>query len=192
MSGRNGLQVPYDLGEEIADARGATLHSVFPRFVLIDRGGGRLQRLSMIREDDQAEGFGRVNSRINAPARPQPTAPADPAEQVSLIASMSEVAGTIGQAMSLAPHTENGETVGYRLQPNGEIGNRAFSELGLEPGDVLREVNGIALNDARNAAQVIAALGESPQASVTIRRNGEDMPMYIDMNQLTQIVESLQ
>jgi general secretion pathway protein C len=103
---------------------------------------------------------------------------------------MSNVAATFGQHMQIAAQVENGQTIGYRLQPRGE--SQVFTQLGLEPGDVMTAVNGISLADIRNTSQIWQALAQAPQASVTIRRNGVDQAMTINMSQLERLSQSLQ
>jgi general secretion pathway protein C len=68
----------------------------------------------------------------------------------------------------------------------------AFAQLGLEPGDVLTEVNGTALNDPASSLQVFESLGEASMATVTVLRNGTSQAVVIDMTQIQNIAESLQ
>jgi general secretion pathway protein C len=80
--------------------------------------------------------------------------------------------------------------VGYRVTP---ARNRdAFSALGLEPGDVLTEVNGTALNDPASSLQVFESLGEASMATVTLLRNGNPQVVVVDMTQVQNIAENLQ
>jgi general secretion pathway protein C len=187
ISSGRGEQKTYRKGEAIDNAQNATLHSVFNDRVLIDRGGGRLETLRF----PETTGVAQSNSRVAA--RPQLTG-ARPVESLSAAASIADAAGEaaalIGEHMQIAMHTENGQPVGFRLEPRGD--GRVFAQLGLEPGDVLTEVNGIRLNDVRNTGRVLEALAETQQASVTIRRNQTDIAMVLDVGQIQRIAESLQ
>ena len=80
--------------------------------------------------------------------------------------------------------------VGYRITPGRD--RDAFAALGLEPGDVLTEVNGTVLNDMATSLQVFESLGEASMATVTILREGTPQVMVIDMSQLQNIAENLQ
>jgi general secretion pathway protein C len=80
--------------------------------------------------------------------------------------------------------------VGFRLTPGRD--RDAFSSLGLEPGDVLTEVNGMILNDPQSAAQVFETLGEASMANVTLLRNGNPTVLTIDMSQIENLTENLQ
>jgi general secretion pathway protein C len=187
ISSGRGEQKTYRKGDAIDSAPNATLHSVFTDRVLLDRGGGRLESLRF----PEADSAPQANSRVAA--RPQLTG-SGPVESLSAAASIADAAGEaaalIGEHMQIAMHTENGQPVGFRLEPRGD--GRVFAQLGLEPGDVLTEVNGIRLNDMRNTSRVLEALAETQQASVTIRRNQTDMAMVLDVGQIQRLAESLQ
>jgi len=187
MSGR-GEQRTYRKGETIEDVGNAALHSIFLDRVLLDRGGGRLEAL---RYQDIA-GASQASSRV-AGVRPQLTGIRQPeslSAAVSIADAASEAASLIGEHMQVAMHTENGQAIGFRVQPRGD--GRVFAQLGLEPGDVLTQVNGIRLNDVRNATQVLQALSETQQASVTIRRNGTDQALVLNVGEIQRLAESLQ
>jgi general secretion pathway protein C len=189
VSGGRGEQKTYRHGEAIDNAANATLHSIFGDRVLLDRGGGRLETLRF--PELEAQGTALASSRVAS--RPQLTGIAQP-ESLSAAASIADAAGEaaslISEHMQVALHAENGQAIGFRLQPRGD--GRVFAELGLEPGDVLTEVNGIQLNDMRNTAQVLDALSEAQQASVTIRRNGTDQALIFDVARIQRLAESLQ
>lgn len=185
-SGR-GEQKVYHKGDAIEGAPNATLHSVFTDRVLLDRGGGRLETLRWPEPDSAPQ----ANSRIAA--RPQISTtrqPQSPSAAASLADAASEAAALIGQHMQFAAQMENGQQIGIRVEPRGD--GTVFAQLGLEPGDVLTEVNGIQLNDVRNTTLVLKTLSENQQASVTIRRNGTDQAMVLDVGQIQRLSESLQ
>jgi len=187
LSSGRGEQKLYRNGQAIDNVPSTTLHSVFTDRILLDRGGGRLETLRYA----ETESTSLASSRVAA--RPQLTGIAQP-ESLSAAASIADAAGEaaslISEHMQVALHAENGQAIGFRLQPRGD--GRVFAELGLEPGDVLTEVNGIQLNDMRNTAQVLDALSEAQQASVTIRRNGTDQALIFDVARIQRLAESLQ
>jgi general secretion pathway protein C len=184
-SGR-GQQAVYWTGEAIADVGSTTLHSVFRDRVVLDRGGGRLETLRRPEKETSPQ----LNSRIAA--RPAPAVPRsqDLNSAAQVADAVTETASLLAQHMSIQPHSENGQIIGFRIQPSGD--GQVFSQLGLEPGDVLTEVNGIQLNSFRNQMQVVQALGEAAQASVTIRRNGADQAMVLNIGDIQRLAESLQ
>ena len=186
ISGNTGSKV-YWSGDAIEGAGNTSLHSVFNDRVLLDRGGGRLETL---RYPDSSQ-TGRATSRMVT--RPQVRAPApvqSPGSTAPLTQEIGEIAELLSNHINFAMHTENGEVLGFRVQPRGDP--RVFSELGLEPGDVLTEVNGMRLNDLRNATQVLQALGETQMANVMIRRGGFDRALVLNIDQIQRLAESLQ
>jgi general secretion pathway protein C len=60
---------------------------------------------------------------------------------------------------------------GYRILPKK---NRAvYNRLGLRPSDIVTAINGIALNDQREAMRVISELVKSDTVEVQLDRNGQ-------------------
>jgi len=189
-----GDQISYWNGDEIQDIPNGTasLYAVFTDYVLLDRGGGRYERLRIMSYlDGQAAGGGRqLNSRVTArrPATQPQQQSLSGAAQVA--AAVGNVANVLGQHMTITMHEVDGRMIGFRLQPRNN--SQVFEQLGLEPGDVLTEVNGIRLESVSNTAEVLRALSESPQANVTIRRNSVDQAIVMDVARIQQIAESLQ
>ena len=80
--------------------------------------------------------------------------------------------------------------IGFRLNP---AQNRAmFESLGLQPNDIVTDINGMALTDPSSGFQVFESLGESTMANVTILRNGTPEVLVIDTTQLQQLAEGRQ
>jgi general secretion pathway protein C len=180
ISSGRGEQKLYHGGDVIEGANGATLHSVYADRVLIDRGGV-IETLRFPEPQDLAR------------AAP-PTARLAPPPQQSNAGSLREVisanASRITDIIRAAPHIEGDQMIGYRVTPARN--REAFAQLGLEPGDVLTEVNGTALNDPASSLQVFESLGEASTATVTVLRNGSPQVVVIDMTQVQNIAENLQ
>ena len=177
-SGR-GEQKLYRVGAAIESANGATLHSVYADRVLIDRGG----RVETLRFPEPQEFAGRA-APPTARLAPPPDNPTPSLREV-----ISANASRITDIIRAAPHVEGGEMIGYRVTPARN--REAFAALGLEPGDVLTEVNGTALNDPASSLQVFESLGEASMATVTVLRDGSPQVVVVDMTQIQNIAESL-
>jgi general secretion pathway protein C len=171
----------YHTGAAIDGANGATLHSVYADRVLIDRGG-RVETLRFP-EPQQLPG-----GPLPPTARLAP--PPQPAQNANLREVISANASRITDIIRAVPHIEGDQMVGYRVTPARN--REAFGALGLEPGDVLTEVNGTALNDPASSLQVFESLGEASMATVTVLRNGTSQAVVIDMTQIQNIAENLQ
>lgn len=177
-SGRN-QEKKYGIGQAIEGANGATLHAVYGDRVLLNRGG-QLETLRLPR--DAAAGSASV-------ARRAPPAP-PPAEDTSLRNVISENASQLTDIMRMAPQVEGGQMVGFRINPGRD--RETFEALGLMPGDVVTDINGMVLDDPSRGLQVFEALGESTMANVTILRDGVPTVLVIDTSQLQSIAENRQ
>jgi general secretion pathway protein C len=172
-------QVDYVVGDDIENGSGARLHRIYNDRVLLNRGG-RLETLRLPQE--------LVSQALPAVGRPAPVAA--PHSAPNLRQAIGDNASRFTEIIRTVPHLEGGQVVGFRLTPGRD--RDAFSSLGLEPGDVLTEVNGMILNDPQSAAQVFETLGEASMANVTLLRNGNPTVLTIDMSQIENLTENLQ
>ena len=172
----------YRVGEPIEGGSGARLHHVYEDRVILNRSG-RLETLRLPDEDDAG-----ASVRRAAAARPVTQAPT--LNTAPLREVISQNATEITRVMRFAPHVEGGQIVGFRVTPGPEA--EVFSGLGLEPGDVVTDINGIQLDDPSRGLQAFEALGESTMANVTILRNGNPQIIVIDTTQLEALSEGRQ
>jgi general secretion pathway protein C len=180
ISSGRGEQKFYRAGAAIDGGNGATLHSVYENRVLINRNG----RLETLRFPQPQELLGAAPPM----ARVAPPMPQNPGG--SLREVLSANASRITDVIRASPHLENGQMVGYRITPGRD--RDSFAALGLEPGDVLTDVNGTVLNDMATSLQVFESLGEASMATVTVLREGTPQVIVIDMTQLQNIAENLE
>jgi general secretion pathway protein C len=159
----------YQVGQSIDGADGATLHSVYADRVLLNRDG-RLETLRFPAE------LGTAGTSIGE-LSPAPQAPPE-----SLREMISENAEQLSDAVSPTPYVQEGEIVGYRVTPGRD--GAAFEALGLEPGDVVTDINGTALDDSSQSLQALQALGDATEAEVTVLRDGVPQVILIDTSQL--------
>ncbi len=173
----------YVTGQSIEGAN-ATLHSVLEDRVILNRGGA-LETLRLPREPSGT-------APPQAAARPAVSAPvtATTASGGSLREVVSANAERITQIMRLAPHLEGGQMVGFRVNPGPN--REAFAHLGLQPGDVVTDINGMTLDNPDRAAQLYDSLAETTMANVTIMRDGAPQVIVIDTSELENIAEGLQ
>jgi len=171
----------YRVGATIEGASGATLHYVYPDRVLLNRSG-QLETLRLPEDDEAGANVRRQAARAAVTAPTQNTAP--------LREVISENATEITRIMRFAPHVEAGQIVGFRVTPGPEAD--VFAGLGLEPGDVVTDINGIQLDDPSRGLQAFEALGESTMANVTILRDGNPQVIVIDTTQLEALSEGRQ
>jgi general secretion pathway protein C len=181
---RNGLAI---LGQTAANAKvfavgdnvpgGAKLHSVYSDKVIIDRGGV-LETL--------------VLPRQVLPGAPPPTASALATEAPMadrMRKLITEQPSLLADVMRPQPVFANGKQTGYRVYPGRN--RAAFGRLGLKPGDLVTAINGTSLDDPEHGQEIFRTLGSSPEARVTVTRNGQQQDLTLNLAQVTQEAESL-
>jgi general secretion pathway protein C len=180
ISSNRGEDRTYNVGQAIEGADGATLHSVYSDRVLLNRNG-QLETLRMPIELTAAgAGFTAM------PPMPQAAPSANP----SLRETIAENASRITDIVRVAPHVQEGQVVGFRVNPGRD--RATFEALGLRPGDVVTDINGTVLDDPSQGLQVFQSLGETTQANVTILRDGVPQVVVIDTTQLQSLQENRQ
>ena len=165
----------YQVGQNIDGADGATLHAVYADRVQLNRNG-RLETLRFPKELSTAGSSMRELS-------PTPQAQAAPSE--SLREALSEGAAPLADIVRPTLHIQEGQVVGFRVNPGRD--RAAFEALGLQPGDVVTDINGTVLDDPSRGLQVFQSLGESTQANVTVLRDGVPQVIVIDTRQLQDL-----
>lgn len=177
ISSNRGEDKAYQVGQSIEGADGATLHSVYADRVLLNRNG-RLETLRLPKElTVSAQPMG-----MQSPL-PQAAAPAGSLREV-----ISENATKLTDIVRLAPHVQEGQVVGFRVNPGRD--RDTFEALGLRAGDVVTDINGTVLDDPSQGLQVFQSLGESTQANVTVLRDGVPQVVVIDTTQLQSLQEN--
>ncbi len=173
-------QKTYYVGQAIDGGDGATLHSVYSDRVLLDRGGGRIETLRLPKELAASTG-----SAMGLPQLPQ----AQPQTQnAPLREVITNNAAKLTDIVKLAPHVQEGQIVGFRVTPGRD--RATFEALGLQPGDVVTDINGTVLDDPNQGFQVFQSLGEATQANVTVLRDGVPQVIVIDTTQLQRLQEN--
>jgi general secretion pathway protein C len=154
---------------------GVKLHSVYPDRVVIDRGG-TLETLPLPRQMA-------LGTNYQAPAVSDTAPGVEPplAESVQrLIESGPEVVGEMIRPM---PDFANGQLRGFRVYPGRD--RRMFAKLGLQPGDLVTQINGVPLTDAQRGLEILRGLGNAGQANVTVERAGSLQQLSVNASQLS-------
>lgn len=88
-----------------------------------------------------------------------------------------ELPNILMQASS-EPVVINGEITGFRIFQFDQ--NSIFHKLGLQDGDVVREINGIPLTNVAKTIQFLNGLREENRVQVNVQRNGS--PVTLELN----------
>jgi len=152
--------------------------------VVLDRGG----KLEVLYLED--EGRPANNAANNRRTKPQSVARAT---KFSAQASAVGEGGTkFGkhrerllknpqEAMRIAkiqPIMKQGKMLGYQVNPGGDP--KLFNELGFKAGDLVKEVNGVAVDDPAKIGDLMTLLTSAKQLSVTIERSGRLESLQIE------------
>jgi len=135
-------------------------------------GGSRASRAyGAARVGSLQAGSGYSGTLPGLPQASQSGAPLDSSDLGSLRDQLMRNPSLLTGAVSARPVAENGELVGYALDFHTD--NPIVSQLGLQSGDVVTQVNGIPLNSPTQGMQVVNALTTAPVVTATIERNGQ-------------------
>jgi general secretion pathway protein C len=161
----------YTIGDQVTS--GAKLHAVYADRVVLNENGV-LTNLKLPKEFQSA-----------APAPTRRTAASAQRATTATTSIQSVVAQNVSKLADVirpTPYFVNGQQQGYRVYPGRD--REAFSKLGLRPGDLIKDIDGQALNDPNQAMQIFETLGDSDQVSVTVERNGEAQTIVLSTSQL--------
>lgn len=78
------------------------------------------------------------------------------------------------------PFRQAGRLKGYRIFPGRD--KSLFGQLGLEPGDVVTSVNGIALDSPLKGLEVMQNITDASEVNVDVLRNGVNQTFLVPMN----------
>jgi general secretion pathway protein C len=155
---------------------GATLHRVHTDRVILNRGGV----LEALRLPSEFDGKPTPAKRRTTTNRNR-----SPVGQSDAQALISENAATFAQIIRPQPFMPNGQLKGYRVFPGRN--RQQFIALGLRPGDLVTEINGVALNNPAQGMSVFNTISESSQIQLTLERNGKSQTLSLDMSGLADI-----
>ncbi len=185
----SGAQATYRTGDVIGNTN-ARVHSVFVDRVMLDPGTGRPEALYFPDVAELAQNSSRTSMASSRSAQAPFRAPQNVGTPAAAAEAATGAAALFSQHIQVRMHTEGDQVIGYRLEPRND--SPVMSRIGLEPGDVLTEVNGIRLGDLRSTNAVLQALQQSQQANIKVQRNGVEQPMVIDMSQIARLAGSVQ
>jgi len=165
------------VGDTIGGA--AKLHSVYPDRVLLDRGG-QLEALILPRQ-----GSGILSSRAAPPPVAMNRAPSRFAENVRRIAETNPAA--FNEIVRPQPFMAQGVMQGFRVYPGRN--RQQFARLGLQPGDLVKAINGTPLDDPQRSNEIFNTISASDRVQLTIERNGQTQQINVNTAQINLPVD---
>jgi general secretion pathway protein C len=193
-----GVETGFKVGAEVAP--GVVLDQVLKDRVVLSRGGAS-EVLMLSREPrtattgTSAAGNSSTMPRSGASAAPAgaaigmpipggvmgvPQLPMQGVDMEAVRKSLGADPRDLAQNVTATPVMENGKFVGVRLFSAKYAGSLA--KLGLQPEDVVTQVNGVDVSDPGRIAGVLNNLSSGGRLSVAVRRNGKIENLNVDLN----------
>jgi general secretion pathway protein C len=168
--GTGGNEDAYGVGDKLPG--GVSISEVHPENVILDRGG-HFETLDLVKDNEVGE---IISTDSDNPSLP----PASPGEALRNIRNdILKNPTSFGEYALPVVVKEAGKQVGYRLEPQQK--GDMLSSLGLEPQDVITEINGVSLDNPQNGIMALRKLSTSNSINIKVRRNGAEVPLNIQL-----------
>jgi len=169
----------YRVGDEIAGERGVKLSKVLADRVILDNNG-RFESLLLY-----PEGVA-LSSSSRSPSRTVDDDDDDDRDRAASrpIPSAAKVSRSLSEVIKVSMAREGGDVIGFRVRPGRN--RQAFEELGLKTNDIVTSVNGVALTSSAKAMEVYRSMNNATQASLDIKRQGEELTIEVDVADLAE------
>ncbi|HCZ9050215.1 TPA: type II secretion system protein GspC [Vibrio alginolyticus] len=171
-----GKQATYGLGEEIEGTR-ATLKAVLVDRVIIDNQG-RDETLMM--EGIEYKKLSEPPQVARAQAQRAEAATSDVGEKLEQIREeIAKDPQSVFKYITISPVKKDGDIVGYRVSPGRDAA--LFNDVGLQPGDIAVQLNGIDLSDPSSSVQLMQVMSDPQELNLTVERDGQQYDIYIQL-----------
>jgi general secretion pathway protein C len=175
--GKNGKEDIYGIGDKMPG--GVTIKEIHPEYVVLERSG-RLETLKL-QKVSGVDGFGSGNT-----SNLQTSRSSNSYSQGSPAAALKDIRSNImknptsfGEYALPVVVKENGKQIGYRLKPQQK--GQMLSELGIESGDVITQINGVKLDNQQNGISALRKLSTAKNLNIVVKRNGAEVPLNISL-----------
>jgi general secretion pathway protein C len=181
IAASNGEESPFAIGDDVD--RGVTLQAIFPDRVILARNG----QLETLRLDKNSTG-GVLPAGFQGHRHPSEEDGGDEEEATDDTSAMlSDIREELmsdpsraSEYIRVQPASNGGQLRGYRIYPGRD--RTVFSAIGLRPGDLVTQVNGIQLNDANTALAMLQQLSQANNLTVVIERGGQQQTVNVNLN----------
>lgn len=174
--GRNAKEKVYGIGDKIRN--GVTIREIYSDYVVLD-SRGHLEILKLQRQAG-LKNTGNTSYRRNSSAASYSSLPQTPAQALSQIRrNILRSPTSFGNYALPIVVRQNGKQVGYRLQPQAK--GYLLSEIGIQPSDIITQINGVKLNTPQNGIRALRTLSTASQLTLMVKRNGTEVPLSIQL-----------
>lgn len=166
-----GEERPFAVGTQVI--QGTSLQAILPDRVVLSRGG-KLETLRLEK--------GAGDSGVEPPDRSARGGDASgAASSLTLIREqVLQDPGKAAEYVRVQPANQDGKLHGYRIYPGKD--RSIFSQVGLRPGDLVTQVNGVQLDDASKALKMLSELKDVNQLNLVVERGGQAQTINVNLN----------
>ncbi len=168
---QNRNELSYRIGDNLPG--GAELSEVHPDRVILRRAG-RYETLRLPKQPLSGNEAVLDESRAQLQLNPEMAQVLTEYRQI-----MRDNPRALIDLVRPVPHQEGTEFIGFRLYP----GNRKelFTQFGLRPGDLVTEVNGVALDNPAKGIEVLNQLKDAQDLNLRIRRGRQELDLNFSL-----------
>jgi general secretion pathway protein C len=169
----------YGLGDDVPG--GATLHAVFSDRVILERDL-RMETLRLPRAN--ANGFNqKITTKASVNQAMSPVA--NQTDFESLGQFRQEIMKNpirLTEFINAAPHNNvDGNFMGYKVTPS--TNTDLFYQLGLQPGDVVININDVVLDAPNKGPEAMQKLATANEVTMVVMREGTEITLFQDFSQ---------
>ncbi len=179
-SGANKIK-HYALGADVPG--GATLHAVYPDRVILERDI-RMETLRLPKAQDAGLSKSAAKTATKNSSPPQPSTNSNNFESLGQFRQeIMKNPVRLTEFINATPeqNEETGEFLGYKLTPS--TNPEMFYELGLQPGDVVININGIPLDQPNKGPEAMNTLASASDVTLVVMREGTEITLFQDFSQ---------
>jgi len=172
--GKSGKEEIYGIGDKLKG--GVTIKEIHPNHVVLERRGQaeilKLQKSSGLGSGaitrTRTQNIARSMNKLSA------------AQTLTKIRKeILKSPASFGDYALPVLIKEKGKQIGYRLQPQSK--GKLLANLGLQPNDVITEINGVKLNKPQNGLAALRKLSSAKNLNLMVKRNGSRIPLNIQL-----------
>ena len=179
------IEQVFSVGDALPASGRVVLAKVMPQQVVIDNNG----TYELIKLYD-GPGIAVPARPVTRPASDSSASMPGPETSRASVNERSALAGqyrrqlydnpeSLASVVSVSPVREEDRIVGYRIAPGAD--RAAFDAFGLQRGDIVTAVNGLALSDASNTVKLYQLMKDATDATFDIERDGGTVTVSVDL-----------
>jgi len=176
IAGPDGEEKPYAVGDTLPG--NATLHQILVDRVILKSGG----KYETLRLPEDSNGMAPVPGMTGMANVPGPMG-MQGGQGGNLRQYRQQILNNPAQLFDLVqvvPISQNGVFQGFRLGPGRDP--RMLQRFGLQPGDTVTQINGIALDDPSKGAQALQSIATASSINLTIKRGGTEQQVTVRLD----------